>query len=115
MPLSPTLARWLEAQHHDAVHAVDLGLERASDTELMEHATDDGRIIVTADLDYPRLLALTGAAGPCLILFRGGDWSQTAVIARMAQVLDGLKEQDIEQSLLVIDRNRIRRRRLPIG
>jgi predicted nuclease of predicted toxin-antitoxin system len=115
MPLSPTLARWLQAQDHDAVHAVDLGLGRASDTELMERATNDGRIIVTADLDYPRLLALAGAVEPSLILFRGGDWSETAVIARLAQVLKGLKEQDIEQSLLVIDRNRTRRRRLPIG
>jgi len=31
------------------------------------------RTVVTADLDYPRLLALAGAAGPGRILFRGGD------------------------------------------
>jgi predicted nuclease of predicted toxin-antitoxin system len=115
MPLPPTLARWLQGEGHDAVHAVDLGMERALDRELIERAINDGRTIITADLDYPRLLALTGATGPSLILFRGGDWSEAAVIARIAQVLDGLTEQDIEQGLLVIDRNRVRRRRLPIS
>jgi predicted nuclease of predicted toxin-antitoxin system len=88
-------------------------MERAADSELMERADYDDRTIVTADLDYPRLLALTGAAGPSLILFRGGDWSETAVIARMAQILDSLDGRDIGQSILVVDRNRVRRRRLP--
>jgi hypothetical protein len=32
--------------------------------------------VVTVDLDYPRLLALAAAAGPGLILFRRGDWSE---------------------------------------
>jgi predicted nuclease of predicted toxin-antitoxin system len=81
----------------------------------MERAMDEGRTVVTADLDYPRLLALAGAAGPSLILFRGGDWSEAAVIARLVQVLGALKERDIGQSILVVDRHRVRRRRLPIG
>ena len=39
-------------------------------------ARQEARTVVTTDLDYPRLLALTGAEGPSLILFRGGDWSE---------------------------------------
>jgi predicted nuclease of predicted toxin-antitoxin system len=115
MPLPPALAQWLQAQGHDAVHAVALGLERAADSAIMERATAEGWTIVTADLDYPRLLALAEAIGPSLILFRGGDWSEAAAIDRMAQVLDSLTEQDIAQSVLVIDRHRVRRRRLPIS
>jgi predicted nuclease of predicted toxin-antitoxin system len=83
MPLSPTLAQWLQAQGYDAVHAVDLGMERAADSELMERAINDGRTIVTADLDYPRLLALASATGPSLMLLRRGDWSEAEVIARI--------------------------------
>ena len=115
MPLSPTLARWLRANGHDAVHASDLGMSRSPDREITERAMTDGRTVVTADLDYPRLLALAGATGPSLILFRGGNWSEAKVIARMAEILAGLTERDIGQSILVIDRNRVRRRRLPIG
>jgi predicted nuclease of predicted toxin-antitoxin system len=53
MPLSITLARWLVAKGHDAVHAAELGLNRATDEETVARAKRDGRTIVTADLDYP--------------------------------------------------------------
>jgi predicted nuclease of predicted toxin-antitoxin system len=114
MPLSPVLAEWLRNQGHDAVHVATIGLDRAADTEIIAQATLDGRTIVTADLDYPRLLALAGASEPGLILFRGGDWSDREIIARLKQVLDRIQESELEQSILVVDRGRIRRRRLPV-
>jgi len=49
-----------------------------------------------------------------LILFRGGNWSDIDVIARMRDLLEALNEMDIKQSILVVDRERVRRRRLPI-
>lgn len=110
MLLSPALAHWLVARGHDAVHASALGLDRAADAEILTRAVQDARTVVTADLDYPRLLALAGAAGPSLILFRGGDWSEPDVLARMQQVLDRLGEIDITRSIIVVDRARVRRR-----
>jgi predicted nuclease of predicted toxin-antitoxin system len=115
MPLSITLTRWLVAQGHDAVHAAEIGLDRATDETIVAHAKRDGRTIVTADLDYPRLLAVAQATEPSLILFRSGDWSEADVIARTSEILKVLNETDIQQSILVVDRERIRRRRLPIG
>src|SRR5690242_19328905 len=70
MALSPDLAVWLRSQGHDAVHASDLALNRAADTQILSIARDDGRVVISADLDFPRLLALAGAAGPGLILLR---------------------------------------------
>jgi predicted nuclease of predicted toxin-antitoxin system len=75
MPLSPGLARELRGKGHDAVHAIDLGLDRAPDTAVLAAAVTDRRTVITADLDYPRLLALAAASQPSLILFRGGDWT----------------------------------------
>jgi len=45
----------------------------------------DNRIVITADLDCPRLLAIAQAAGPSVVLFRGGDWGDLELIARMRQ------------------------------
>jgi predicted nuclease of predicted toxin-antitoxin system len=115
MPLSPTLAGWLDILGHDAVHAADFGLHRAADTEIIAPAKLDARIVVTADLDYPRLLALARATEPSLLLFPRGDWSEAEVIARLSNLLAGLSEADIAQSILVVDRDRVRRRRLPIA
>jgi predicted nuclease of predicted toxin-antitoxin system len=89
MPLSKALVRWLTSQGHDTVHAAEVGL-------------------------HPRLLALAHAAEPSLILFRGGNWSEADVIDRISAVLDVVKERELQQSILVIERDRVRRRRLPI-
>lgn len=115
MPLSPHLAVWLREQGNDAVHATELSLSRAPDIQIFARATEERRTIVTADLDYPRLLALARTAAPSLILFRDGAWNEAQIIDRMRDVLRVLSAADIAQSIVVVERGRIRRRMLPIG
>jgi predicted nuclease of predicted toxin-antitoxin system len=86
MQLSPTLAIWLQEKGNDAKHAYTAGLGRASDGEILEAARKEDRIVITADLDYPRLLALVGARGPGLILFRGADFSEKKIVELMDRV-----------------------------
>lgn len=114
MPLSPALSRWLRTQGHDAVHAAELNLDRAPDTEILARATEELRTVLTADLDYPRLLALAAAVQPSLILFRGGNWSEADVITRLHEVLRDLDEDYVAHSIIVVERNWVRRRGLPI-
>jgi len=114
MPLSPGLARWLLEQGHDAVHASAVGLDRALDTEIVARARDEDRIIITADLDYPRLLALSTADRPALILMRGGEWTESQVVGRLRAALAAVPESDLSRSLVVIEPARIRRRSLPL-
>ena len=115
MPLSPDLAAWLREQGYDAVHAVALQLDRAPNVEILRRANLEGRTVITADLDYPRLLALAGNTDASLILFRNGNWSDAAVIARMTEILKALTPADITGSIMVVDRTRVRRRKLPIS
>lgn len=114
MPLSPQLAAWLVDRGHDAVHATAIGLSTAPDTDIMEIARQERRTIVTADLDYPRLLAVARATEPSLILFRGGSWNEADVRSRMATVLAKVEATDIIGSIIVVERERVRRRRLPM-
>ncbi|MGT2503307.1 DUF5615 family PIN-like protein [Bradyrhizobium guangxiense] len=114
MPLSPALARWLTETGHDAVHASEIGLHTASDVEIIDRARQETRTVVSADLGYPRLIATAGGDSPSLILFRGGDWTEASVRARLAEVLSALAENEIQHSIITIDRDRVRRRRLPI-
>jgi predicted nuclease of predicted toxin-antitoxin system len=92
-----------------------LDLNRASDLDIMARAKREGRTIVTADLDYPRLLALAQTSEPSLILFRDGNWSDADVIKRMRDILHALTDADIAHSIIVVDRDRVRRRRSPLG
>ena len=114
MPLSPQLAEWLRDQGHDAVHASEAGLDRTSDADIIARARFEGRTIITADLDYPHLLAMAQTTQPSLILFRDGNWSDAEIVARVAQVLVSVTETDIAQSIIVVERDRVRKRPLPL-
>ncbi|MBN1343246.1 MAG: DUF5615 family PIN-like protein [Phycisphaerae bacterium] len=114
MPLSPALAQWLIQQGHDAVHAADLGLDTAEDRKIIERGLKDGRVILTADLDYPRLLALSQRAGPGLILFRGGEFGENVIRRRLGEVFQAVPENELPVSIVVVEPARIRRHRLPI-
>ncbi len=87
-PLSPELAVWLVSQGHDAVHVLVVGLDRSSDAAILERARNEERVVVTADLDYPRLLALAQTEGPGLILFRGGNYSEQEAVERLRRALE---------------------------
>jgi predicted nuclease of predicted toxin-antitoxin system len=114
MPLSPGLAGWLRAEGHDAVHANDLSLQQAPDETILTSAMAQGRVIITADLDFPRLLATIGAAGPGLILLRGGNYSEAESFECVRRVLMSVAPDDLPKSLVVVDRDRVRRRWLPV-
>jgi predicted nuclease of predicted toxin-antitoxin system len=42
---------------------------------ILAAAKDQGWVVITADLDFPRLLATIGASGPGLIRRRGGNYT----------------------------------------
>src|SRR4051794_39561010 len=114
MPLSSELAVRLVQQGHDAIHVSHVGLDRAADSVILQRARDEQRVVITADLDYPRLLAFTRAEGPGLILFRGGNYSERETGERLARALEMIPLEELPSSLVVIETERIRRRRLPI-
>jgi predicted nuclease of predicted toxin-antitoxin system len=114
MPLPTGLAIWLAQQGHDAVHAFEMGLARASDEAILERAQGEQRVVVTADLDYPRLLALTRAEGPGLILFRGGNYSEEEAVDRLRRALETIPDEELPNSIVIIEKGRIRRRWLPL-
>lgn len=114
MPLSPEVAVWLLQQGHDAIHAFQAGLDDSSDEAILEYARNEQRVVVTADLDYPRLLALMKAERPGLILFRGGNYREQEAIGRLTRAFEMIPIEELPTSIIVIEKGRIRRRHLPL-
>lgn len=114
MPLSPSLTKSLAEKGQDAVHVHQVALDRSSDEAIMEYARAEQRVVITADLDYPRILALTQAGGPGLILFRGGNYNERETSDRLARALEAVPMDELPTSIVVIEKGRIRRRRLPL-
>jgi predicted nuclease of predicted toxin-antitoxin system len=114
MSLSPLLTEWLQGEGHEVVHAAHIGLGQSPDKEIIARARKESRIIVTADLDYTRLLALAGSSSPGIILFRGGNYSDKEMVALIKRALMTVSSDQMLDSIVVIDKKSVRRRRLPI-
>ena len=115
MPVSSVLLDVLRAHGHEGVHAHQIGKDRASDRELLEIACREGRVIITADLDFPRLLALSEAEGPGVILFRGGSYSDREMCHLLERVLEEVPSKALDSSICVVDQKRIRITQLPLS
>jgi predicted nuclease of predicted toxin-antitoxin system len=89
-------------------------MHRTPDSEILQFATRDDRVVITADLDFPRLLAALGSAGPGLILLRGGNYSEAESRDCLRRVLMSIVQDELPRSIVVVDRERIRRRWLPV-
>lgn len=68
--LSPEVAAHLRAAGHEAIHVRDRGLAEAEDEVLLDLATAEGRVIITADTDFGGLLVLRRLRLPSTIQFR---------------------------------------------
>jgi predicted nuclease of predicted toxin-antitoxin system len=110
MPLPPGLATHLRNSGHEAVHAGEIGMHRSLDAEILATATRDGRIVVTADLDFPRLSMLAEYATASVILFRGGDFDDATAFEFMRRALVQLDAMSSRRFIMTVDRHRIRRR-----
>ena len=65
--------RLIEAGH-DATHVREIGMQGATDDDVFAQAASQQRVLITTDTDFGTILALTGAAGPSVLLLRGvGD------------------------------------------
>lgn len=56
--LSHKVAAGLRAAGHEATHLQEIGMQASPDPAVLAVARDDERILITADADFGRLLAL---------------------------------------------------------
>jgi predicted nuclease of predicted toxin-antitoxin system len=114
MPVSAMLLDVLRAYGHEGVHAHQLGKDRATDRELLTIARREERVVITADLDFPQLLALSAAKGPGVILFRGGNYTNLEMCDLLRRVLQSVPPETLKSSICVVDKRRIRVTPLPL-
>ncbi len=114
MGISPRTVNWLKAAGNDAVHLVDEGLERLPDDEILVKAREEGRILLTLDLDFGYLLAVSKARLPSVILFRLGNESYEIINERLAEVLLRFEADLAAGAIISVSDRDFRVRQLPI-
>lgn len=112
--LSPRLVSLLSGEGHDVVHVRDVGLRSSPDDEVLEFARSAARVLVSSDTDFGELLAVTNADSPSLLLLRRQTERPAAEIAQLIVAnLAAVAEDIAAGSVVVLDADRIRIRRLP--
>jgi predicted nuclease of predicted toxin-antitoxin system len=94
------------------VHARDVGLARADDRAVVDLARREGMTIITHDLDYADILALSGQAHPSVIIFRLRLSSPPVMCRRLHEAWAGMHEALGQGAIVVIEDAAVRIRSL---
>lgn len=112
--LQDLVADRLIAVGHDATHIRALGMQGASDDDVLTHAAREQRVLVITDTDFGAILALSSASVPSVLLLRGvGDTVDERVDA-IAQALAVVEDELVTGAIVVVESDRVRVRTLPI-
>lgn len=107
-------AELLREAGHDAIHTASINVGGASDQQILTVANAEGRIVVTLDADFHRLLALSGAKSPSTIRIRIEGLTQAPLATLIVGVLVRCAKALLDGAAVTVESSRVRVRRLPI-
>jgi len=112
--ISPSTVTFLIKLGYKAVHAEDAKMSTAKDAEILNYTAQKDMILITQDLDFSALLALSGKSHPGVITLRLKFPSPENVNKSLKKLLDSQKEKQIKGSIIILEETKIRFRKLPI-
>jgi predicted nuclease of predicted toxin-antitoxin system len=111
MGVAGRVSEWLRHAGHDVRHLRDEGLHRLPDTDVFLKAATEQRIILTFDLDFGEIFALSGQHPPSVILFRLHNTRSDHLVERLSTVLRESSTALEEGAIIVVEESRHRVRR----
>lgn len=87
MGISQKAVAFLRSSGHDVVHLRDENLQRLSDEDIIKKAITEDLIILTMDLDFGYLMAVSKAKLPNIIIFHLENEKPDNVNKRLSKVL----------------------------
>jgi predicted nuclease of predicted toxin-antitoxin system len=113
--IAPRTVEHLRALGHDVQRVSDVLPATASDESIVARAIEEGRTIITQDLDFSAIIALSGRRAPSLISLRLSSARVEHVNRVVADALPALEQAVVEGAIVTVEDRRARRRRLPIA
>ncbi len=114
MHIAPRTVRFLRSLGHDVVRVDELLQSTATDVAIVASATREGRSILTQDLDFSAVVALSGRTTPSVISLRLSSSRVERVNAVLQEVLPGVEQDLLHGAIVTVQDGRVRIRRLPV-
>lgn len=114
MNLSPRWIGWLTQSRFEAIHWSSLGQHDALDAEIMAYAARHDYVVLTNDLDFSAILAVTHRQKPSVVQIRSENLSPEVIGPQVAAALTQLQSAIEEGALVNIEPLRTRVRLLPL-
>jgi predicted nuclease of predicted toxin-antitoxin system len=113
MGVSWRVVQWLRQKGHDAIHLSDEGLHRLPNGKIFIKAYSEKRVVLTFDLDFGEIVALSGGLKTGVIILRLHNTTTPHVIDRLDRVLKDSVEALEQGAIVVVEELRHRVRHLP--
>ena len=81
------ITSWLNSHGHEAIHLRDQGLQRLPNGAIFDKGIAESRVIVTFDLDFGEIVALSKGRKTGVVLFRLRNTRVSFVIQRLSEVI----------------------------
>jgi predicted nuclease of predicted toxin-antitoxin system len=112
--IAPRTVDFLRTLGHDVVRIPEVLPPGAPDEEIVRHAFNQGRVIVTQDLDFSALVALSGADRPSVLSLRLSSSRVEHVNEVLQRVLPDVEAALRAGAIVSVEDERMRIRDLPI-
>jgi predicted nuclease of predicted toxin-antitoxin system len=113
MGVDMRVVQWLRQKGHDAKHLREEGLHRIANGEIFEKAISGNRVIITFDLDFGEIVALSKGQKASVVLSRLHNTRASHLINRLATVLSDATDALEKGAAIVVEESRHRVRYLP--
>ncbi|MGE5215814.1 MAG: DUF5615 family PIN-like protein [Chloroflexota bacterium] len=113
MCMDVRVASWLNAHGHDAIHLRDEGLQRLPNGGIFEKAIVESRVVVTLDLDFGAIVALSRGGETGVLLFRLRNTRTSFVIQRLGEVVPECMDALTRGAIVIVEETRHRVREFP--
>jgi predicted nuclease of predicted toxin-antitoxin system len=114
IPIARSTARRLAELGHDCALARERLLPAAADRAILELAASERRVVLTFDLDFGAIVALSGRDAPSVITLRTLRHHPLYVEELLARVLPRIEPELARGALVTITDTHVRVRSLPI-
>ncbi len=109
------LTHWLRERGYDAKHLREENLQKLPNGQIFIKAIAEDRIVVTHDLDFGEIAALTHGRKVSVIVFRLHNPRVARLTERLVAVLSDSAAMLRDGAIVIVEDSRHRTRSLPIG